>query len=133
MHIVLYVTSTCLIFLIVLYIDGDASVVTYQAILRNVDFYIGALEPDTIDRTICFFVYDGKHTSDPACVKLKIQAINDNTPSLNATALGEPYVEGTDSILLLESLEVIDDDHPYLFPMQQATVSLYCILDAQHM
>ena len=128
MHIIL-----CCIFKIVLYIDGDASVVTYQAILRNVDFYIGALEPDTIDRTICFFVYDGIHTSDPACVKLEIQAINDNTPYLNATALGEPYVEGTDNILLLESLEVKDDDHPYLFPMQQATVSLYCILDAQHM
>lgn len=106
-------------------IQGEASVQSYQEVLRQVTFAITAAEPDTVDRTICFFVYDGEHMSTPTCVALKISVINDNTPFLSGTALGELYIEGSNGVVLLERMMIVDDDHPNVFPMQWATVSYY--------
>lgn len=90
--------------------------------MRHVTFHIQADEPDLVDRVICFSVFDGQFTSDPACVTLKIEATNEHPPVLNATALGEPFIEDSDGVFLLSSLEIIDADHPQLFPMQRAEI-----------
>ena len=109
----------------VLTIEGEASVLDYQEILRNVTFFIDSKEPDSSDRIICFTIYDGIHNSPPACLKLKVLLLNDNRPVFNATALGEAYVEGSDGVRLLTSLNITDDDDPALFLMQGARVSYY--------
>lgn len=109
----------------VLTIEGEASVLDYQEILRNVTFFIDSKEPDSSDRIVCFTIFDGIHNSPPACLKLKVLLLNDNEPVFNATALGEAYVEGSDGVRLLTSLNITDDDDPALFLMQGARVSYY--------
>ena len=110
-----------------LFIDGSASVSTYQAILNNVDFTIQHLEPDPVDRIICYTIFDGEDlSSEPSCITVKIKVINDNTPSFNFTAVGEPYVEEEGVVYLLDTLEITDVDHPEIFPMQSATVGFNC-------
>ena len=115
-HILLYIIT-------VLYIDGEASLTTYQSILSHVTIDISADEPDIVDRVICYFIFDGQFTSDPVCITVKIRTVNDHVPLLNATALRKPYIEGSDGVQLLDTLDIIDIDHPQLYPMQQATVS----------
>ena len=111
------------IFYIVLAIEGEASVLVYQEILRNVTFFIDSLEPDSSNRTICFTIFDGIHGSTPACVVLRVILLNDNPPSIvNATGLGEAYVEGSGGVGLLENLNITDDDDPTLFYMERARV-----------
>uniref|UniRef100_A0A1X7V4J9 Cadherin domain-containing protein n=1 Tax=Amphimedon queenslandica TaxID=400682 RepID=A0A1X7V4J9_AMPQE len=109
----------------VLTIEGEASVLEYQEILRNVTFFINSTEPDSTNRTICFSIFDGIHHSSAACVVLRIILLNDNPPSIvNATGLGEPYVEGSGGVGLLEALNITDDDDPTLFLMEGASINV---------
>ena len=105
-----------------LYIDGPASIATYQETLANVMFDITADEPDLTERVICFVVNDGLHLSNPVCVTLTIEPRNDHAPRLSVEHSGEVFVEQSGPVLLLSNVSIIDPDHPQIFPMQQAEV-----------
>lgn len=115
--------NCCYFLLAVLFIDGEASLLTYQTILNSVTIEINNVEPDAVDRIVCFTIFDGVQPSDPTCVTLQIMPINDNTPSFSLNATLEDYIEGGEGLYLLEDLEITDADHPDLFPMQNASVS----------
>ena len=116
-----------LIRFIVLFIDGEASVVTYQSILRGISVVINNIEPDAIDRVICYTIFDGVQSSDPSCVTLQIILDNDNTPSFVFNGTSSNYQEGAEGLLLLEELTITDADDEQYFLMQSAEVSIFNI------
>lgn len=122
----MYVFKLCCMYVIALYIDGDGSVSMYQAIFNSVSIVINNTEPDTVDRVLCFTVFDGNQPSDASCMVLRVVPRNDNPPSLQQFAPSSDltYVEDGPGILLLSSLSITDEDHAHVFPMQMAQVSV---------
>ena len=84
---------------------------------------INNAEPDSVDRIVCFSVFDGHYDSDPVCVSVTIGLLNDNSPSLSIIGTNDPYIENSPNVTVLQEVSIMDMDHPNLFLIHSATVS----------
>ena len=103
-----YNTTTC-----ILYISGTASLLEFRNVLSGIRYRNTADEPQAVNRSAVFRVYDESLVSLDATTEIIIQFVNDPPRIvLNGTlfVISLTYKEGTGNLTLAPNALVQDDD-----------------------